>query len=306
MLPPPAGDILSVIPIAVNINFIKSGPIAQRTGCILMQTVFLALAILTLLQGSQLPTDRSKQHQISDKNQPAPTQTPKQSAVTVTNNQDFSCEQENKAKAETQQRPEKPPWWDVAWSTLGLLGVGFLGTIAAIWTLIPVKRQGKDIKTTAEAALLNAKAVVNAERAWIDAELIQKISIGVTRYELQITNQGKTPARLSGYEINYGRTGEDGTWSMGTLKGKFSKRIEIFLGSERSTTLPDFDIGKMFAELTDSYPEAMTGFIFFTINYADVVGSESDQVGGRKTFFGYKFNILLGSLERQPMLTQYT
>ena len=204
--------------------------------------------------------------------------------------------------------PEKPPWWDVTWSTWGLFGVGLGGTVAAIWTLFIVKRQGKDIKTTAEAALLNAKAIINAERAWIDAELIKKISMGVTQYDLVITNHGKTPARLCGYGINYGRPSEDGTWSLETLKGKFSKRIEIFLGSERSTTLPDFDIGEMFANLPDSSlrPQVVAGFVFFTISYADVVVIESEQIGGRETFFGYQYNVLLGSLERQPIFTRYT
>jgi hypothetical protein len=253
--------------------------------------------------------DEDKQQQPSDRKDEATTQPPTKPVIIVPENQTSSGKQgNNSAKAEMQQRREKPPWWDVTWSTWGLFGVGLGGTIAAIWTLVVVKRQGKDTKTTAEAALLNAKAIINAERAWIDAELIKKISMDVTQYDLEITNHGKTPARLCSYEINYGRPSEDGTWSLEALNGKFCKRIEIFLGSERSTTLPDFDIGKMFANLPDSSlrPQVVAGFIFFTISYADVVAIESEQIGGRETFFGYQYNVSLGSLERQPIFTRYT
>lgn len=36
---------------------------------------------------------------------------------------------------------DKPPWWDVAWATWTLVVVGLAGTIAAIWTLVTIRRQ---------------------------------------------------------------------------------------------------------------------------------------------------------------------
>jgi|SRR5215831_8860170 len=73
---------------------------------------------------------------------------------------------------------DKPPWWDVAWSTwllafltLGLLAVGVIATILALKTLRDLKEQTGIARTAADAALKNAEAVVIAERAWIMVEL---------------------------------------------------------------------------------------------------------------------------------------
>ena len=35
----------------------------------------------------------------------------------------------------------EPPWWDAAWATWALVIVGLGGTIAAIWTLLTIRRQ---------------------------------------------------------------------------------------------------------------------------------------------------------------------
>ena len=88
--------------------------------------------------------------------------------------------------------PEKPPWWDVAWATWALTVVGFGGTIAAIWTLLTIRRQTKaieqqvrEMRTGADlteklifeatqqsiAAKKSAEALINTERAWIMVEL---------------------------------------------------------------------------------------------------------------------------------------
>jgi hypothetical protein len=103
---------------------------------------------------------------------------------------------------------EKPPWWDVAWSTWGLFVIAFAGTCVAIWTLFLVRRQGLDTKTTAEAALRNAEAVVNSERSWMMVRLEKLPGIGFrmlgdsiqdgpttsVRFRIVYTNEGKTVA----------------------------------------------------------------------------------------------------------------
>lgn len=130
-----------------------------------MRTIFLALAALSIFQTSPPPSQGSKQQDSPDKKHEATTPSPSRSAVTFIN-------------ADTKQRPEKPPWWDVAWSTWALVGIGIVAAYIGLRTLADIKKQTKNAKITAEAAqqtadaaLLNAKAVISAERAWIMVEL---------------------------------------------------------------------------------------------------------------------------------------
>lgn len=66
---------------------------------------------------------------------------------------------------------EKPPWWDVAWSTLALVAVGVVTAWIAIRTLADIKKQTRNTEIAASAALRNAQAVIDAERAWVMVEL---------------------------------------------------------------------------------------------------------------------------------------
>lgn len=87
---------------------------------------------------------------------------------------------------------EKPPWWDIAWATWALAVIGLGGTIAAIWTLLKIKRQTAAIERQVHemqntsiqadrlieeatkqsiAAKKSAEALINTERAWIMVEL---------------------------------------------------------------------------------------------------------------------------------------
>ena len=53
------------------------------------------------------------------------------------------------------------------WATIALVFVGFLGIGVGIGTLWILKRQTKAAENAANAALLNAQALIKAERAWI-------------------------------------------------------------------------------------------------------------------------------------------
>lgn len=194
---------------------------------------------------------------------------------------------------------KRPEWW--------LVILGFPTLIFLAVQAVASLRAANAAKDAAKAALLNAQAVINSERAWIEAGLIRKEVLGIIRYELVIRNYGKTPAQLSSYEIKYGPTEADGTWALETLEGKLSKPVRFFLGSgEPPIKLAEFDIPEMFASLTNTPAEVTTGFLCFTIHYADVVSAEPKQREGHKTCFVYEYNILFDSLERKPILTQYT
>jgi hypothetical protein len=67
-----------------------------------------------------------------------------------------------------------------------LVLVGILGILAALWTL-------KDTKKAANAALLNAQAVINSERPWL---LVTVESNPEGEFFFRITNKGRTPASI--------------------------------------------------------------------------------------------------------------
>lgn len=102
-----------------------------------------------------------------------------------------------------------PPWWDVAWSTLALVGVGVATAWIAIRTLKDIKKQTKNTEIAAKAALGNAEAVISAERSWVMVELervpgiggiatrgngLERPSYTTARFRLKCINVGKTIA----------------------------------------------------------------------------------------------------------------
>jgi hypothetical protein len=211
-------------------------------------------------------------------------------------NNETADEHKKSTQAKSPHWYETPEWWLVIAAIPTLIFVG--------WQARATSVSAAAAKEAAKAALLNAQAVINSERAWIEAELIQKTTIGVTRYDLEITNHGKTPARLSHYEINYGFPKDDGTWSLETLDRKDTRNLRFFLGSDKTIKVRDFNMEDMFASLRNPPPNI--GFLCFTINYADVVSVETKDREGHKTSFVYQYNVLLGSLERISIFTQYT
>lgn len=96
--------------------------------------------------------------------------------------------------------PVKPPWWDVAWSTWALVGVGIAAAYIGLKTLSDIKKQ--------------TKALISGNRSWITVD-VEKVpgmggvmdghgsEMGVgpvmtesTGFFARITcrNDGKTPA----------------------------------------------------------------------------------------------------------------
>lgn len=80
---------------------------------------------------------------------------------------------------------KRPEWWLVvaAFVTLGVIA----------WQAIETRRAAQATKEAAEAALLNAQAVVNAERAWLT---VTARAYGHERFYFEATNHGKTPAEI--------------------------------------------------------------------------------------------------------------
>lgn len=98
---------------------------------------------------------------------------------------------------------EIPPWWDVAWSTWGLVGIGLGGTIAAIWTLVTIRRQTnaieqqlQEMRSTTDLIRHTATRQLRAY-VCVNAARMQFMKPGVPRVYVELKNCGQTPA----YEV---------------------------------------------------------------------------------------------------------
>lgn len=82
-----------------------------------------------------------------------------------------------------------------SWPTWALVVVGICGTIYAARTLRAIRQESREIKEVADAASMNAQAVINAERPWlVVATFFDKDKPELCRFGCR--NQGKTPAKI--------------------------------------------------------------------------------------------------------------
>src|SRR5258708_40108916 len=90
----------------------------------LISVLLLAGSLVTDNAAQQSPpSDRSEQQKPANQKQERSGQLPAQS-VAAPGDQVCSYKEKNSAQAQTQQRPEKPPWWDVTWANWGLVIIG--------------------------------------------------------------------------------------------------------------------------------------------------------------------------------------
>jgi hypothetical protein len=86
-------------------------------------------------------------------------------------------------------------WVNFSLAVIGLIGIG-----AAFVTLRKLERQTVAAEGASKAALLNAQAIINSERAWIilqsDENPIRRNTDNTYGYCWTIKNVGRTPARL--------------------------------------------------------------------------------------------------------------
>jgi hypothetical protein len=100
------------------------------------------------------------------------------------------------------------------WATIALVFVGFAGIGVGVGTLLILRRQTKATEDAANAALLNAQALIKAERAWIMVDLEWPNSSKPTQtfsnsgepitsvpFLLRCFNEGKTPCWITGKRV---------------------------------------------------------------------------------------------------------
>jgi hypothetical protein len=178
------------------------------------------LAVLAL-PSPQSPANRQKQQELSNhKKADAEHSTAQITVITV--NPQSSGQQEKK----TESKPSQwPPISDIYWPTLALVIVGVIGTVIAIVTLKDLARQTVATEQAADAARINARALIEAERALIRVELVSTSYKGKDGrwygedrvpftpadvlagkhllYSMKMTNVGRTPAHILEYQISY-------------------------------------------------------------------------------------------------------
>jgi len=195
-------------------------------------------------------------------------------------------------------RADKPPWWDTTWATWALVVVGFCGTLAALATLLTIRGQNKAIKASSDA-------LVNSERAWIDGTF--GWSNLVKRLVLNITNHGKTPAHLHGYEIGIGwfaKKGEQrGPRDLHLHKFEV-ENLDILLGSgEKKEGIHLLDPIRDFAD--DALSGKENVLIYVKVKYWDTVTVGDKSRAPRETSFVYTYNLLTTAMQRLPQYTEY-
>jgi hypothetical protein len=142
------------------------------------------LAILAVMGLAALapicPQETSDQKKSKSKDSPPP-------SVSIVDN----STRQIKADGPAQESPESHTAFE--YSNWALVVIGAFGVLAAFITLREIGRQTKAAKDAASFALLNAQAIINAERAWIVVGIVSR-KPGV--YTILAENVGQTPARL--------------------------------------------------------------------------------------------------------------
>ena len=137
--------------------------------------LLLIVVVLTAIIGMSRYADSVKQHCEESKRQA------KATAVDgkISNNAEDAC---------------KPPVWAeyVTWPE------GF-GAWAVILTLLAIAWQSSETRTAADAALLNAKAMIHSQRPWLIVRIEEKPTgtAAMTQFQFHIYNHGNSPAYVT-------------------------------------------------------------------------------------------------------------
>jgi len=198
---------------------------------------------------------------------------------------------------------ETPHWYTSPEWILAI--VGSFTFVVIGWQAWETRRSADAASEAAKAALLNAQAVINSERAWIDGEIIHRQQVGINCSALNVSNHGKTPAKLLAYEIRWGYLPEGVPFSSQPLDRKTTETVNRLIGSNDPYRVGDwFRIDKMFEE-SPCTSDMDTGVLCITISYEDVIANQGKRELHKTTFVYYR-RPLLDSLERQSEYDDYS
>lgn len=196
-----------------------------------------------------------------------------------------------------------------------LVIVGFLGVFAAFFTLKSIRHQAVQMrkqtkisersaaaaKDSANAALLNAQAVINSERPFIEGELVrdeETKKISVVRYVLKIRNYGKTPAYLLDYKVERKVSNPTKSFKVIDFDATRTTTLNRYLGSDATDFFDQFN-------MKDTFDGCESGTLHFTIRYTDMLGAREGREM-HETSFLYCYNPLIEKLDRVNAANKYT
>src|ERR1039458_9853095 len=117
----------------------------------------------------------------------------------LTANSGIAPGHKDEGKTKGNSAKEKPSYWEEAFGPASLpnwalVVVGGIASFLAWSTLKTIKDQASSGRDAANAALLNAQAVINSERPWIS---ISVESPEPNKFVYKATNVGRTPANIT-------------------------------------------------------------------------------------------------------------
>jgi hypothetical protein len=182
-----------------------------------------------------------------------------------------------------------------------LVLLGFI-SLGLLW------RQTKATEIAATAARDNAQALINSERALVDIAVIRQ-STDSTLYDLKITNEGKTPAKLIHCEIG-ANSFPPGSPSFVAKEFTASYKsiahaqipTQIFLREGKDQVLSAVtDLARAFISWDEVKSGKQSGLIQFAISYQDIINRTN-----RATSSIFYFNHRTNELERIPGWDAYS
>jgi hypothetical protein len=190
-----------------------------------------------------------------------------------------------------------PPPFDMYWPTIGLVIAAGIAAWYARRTLSVIEAQSKDTGKAATAALKNAQAIVNAERAWIDIEMLPvnppPDGLAKREYNLQVFNRGKTPGYIVDWVIGVGCQELDfplHNFTEGMLTQIGSEGVRRFIPPNQPINeLATFDLVAYFGtDWKDVIGAKKRGFVEISVHYSDIVASDDISVPTRITYAAYR------------------
>ena len=211
---------------------------------------------------------------------------------------------------------------------LAIVGMG--GVFIAVFSLSAIRRQNRSIhhqaiqvrkqtgiletsakatevaaeaaRDNAKTALLSTEALINSERAWVDADLID---FGGNTYKLAIENLGKTPAQINNCLFAFVAVPiTDSPFSV-TYADAFVANAKPLLTTGRKFLLADdpFDMAQHFgSDWEQITARKKHGWVRVTVKYFDVI----TKTIWRETEIVYWFNPVKCVLESFPPANRYT
>ena len=150
---------------------------------VMMRLIRIVLCATFVLAGVRLsPVTWGRQQPPSDTKRENPHGAQKPPTIAVAGNHSPTTTQHDSAAEELYRWP--PPWLSPFWSNWAIVLVGLGAAVVALRTLSQIREQAVQTRKAADAATLNAQAIINFERPWIT------IRAECIRFRIEVTAHG--------------------------------------------------------------------------------------------------------------------